>query len=49
VQVELSYVSNQGLPQVRAKLASMGINETPEIDMASGPATVAGPVTSTPN
>jgi len=48
VQVELNYVSNQNLPQVNAKLAAMGTGEAVEIQMASGAATAAGPVTCTP-
>lgn len=44
VLVELNYTSNQNLPQVDARLASMGIHETLGIQMASGAATASGPV-----
>jgi hypothetical protein len=39
---------NSSLPQVNAKLAAMGTHEQIGIRMASGPATVSGPVTCTP-
>jgi len=45
VLVHLNYTSNQNLPQVDAKLASMGIHENVGIQMAPGAATVSGPVT----
>jgi len=45
VLVHLNYTSNQNLPQVNAKLASMGIHESVVIQMAPGSATVGGPVT----
>ena len=38
----------QSLPQANAKLTAMGIDEQVTIYMASGPATVSGPVTCTP-
>jgi hypothetical protein len=44
VLVALNYTSDQNLPQVDAKLASMGINEVVGIQMASGPATTSGAV-----
>jgi hypothetical protein len=47
VLVQLSYVKNQDLPQVNAKLASMGTGEQITINMAPGAATVPGPVTCT--
>jgi hypothetical protein len=47
VTVQLNYDANQNLPQVNAKLASMGLNEGVTIQMASGPASVSGPVTCT--
>jgi hypothetical protein len=45
VLVHLNYTTNQNLPQLDAKLASMGINDSVNIHMASGAATVSGPVT----
>ena len=48
VLVHLNYTTDQNLPQVDAKLASMGIHENVGIQMAPGPATVTGPVTCTP-
>lgn len=48
VLVHLNYTSDQNLPQVDAKLASMGIHESVGIQMAEGAATVSGPVTCTP-
>jgi hypothetical protein len=49
VLVHLNYTTDQNLPQVDAKLASMGIHENVGIQMAPGAATVSGPVTCTPN
>ena len=49
VLVHLNYTSDQNLPQVDAKLASMGIHENVGIRMAPGAATVTGPVTCTPS
>jgi hypothetical protein len=48
VLVHLNYTTNQNLPQVDQKLASMGIHERVGIQMAPGAATVSGPVTCTP-
>ncbi|HUA46629.1 MAG TPA: hypothetical protein VMA77_15465 [Solirubrobacteraceae bacterium] len=48
VLVQLNYTSDQNLPQVDQKLASMGIHEQVGIQMAPGAATVSGPVTCTP-
>jgi hypothetical protein len=48
VLVNLNYTTNQNLPQVDAKLASMGIHGRVGIDVAPGAATVSGPVTCTP-
>jgi hypothetical protein len=48
VLVHLNYDTNQNLPQVDQKLASMGIHEQVGIQMAPGAATVSGPVTCTP-
>ena len=48
VLVHLNYTTDQNLPQVDAKLASMGIHESVGIQMAPGAATVSGPVTCTP-
>ena len=45
VLVHLNYTTDQNLPQVDAKLASMGIHESVGIQMAPGAATVSGPVT----
>jgi hypothetical protein len=47
VLVHLNYTTDQNLPQVDAKLASMGIHESVGIQMAAGAATVSGPVTCT--
>lgn len=47
VLVTLSYNANQNLPQVNAKLASMGLHETVTIDMARGAASQTGPVSCT--
>ncbi len=48
VQVQLNYKTDQNLPQVNAKLASMGTGEQVSIVEASGPATTSGPVTCSP-
>ena len=48
VLVHLNYNTDQNLPQVHDKLASMGIHEDVGIQMAPGAATVSGPVTCTP-
>jgi hypothetical protein len=48
VLVQLNYVQNQNLPQVNEKLKAMGTNEQITIYMATGAATVNGPVTCTP-
>jgi hypothetical protein len=48
VLVHLNSTSNQDLPQMEAKLASMGIHERVGIQMAAGAATVRGPITCTP-
>jgi hypothetical protein len=48
VLVDLNYNANQNLPQVNAKLASMGVNEGIAIQMARGAASATGPVTCTP-
>jgi hypothetical protein len=48
VLVHLNYTTDQNLPQVDEKLASMGIHESVGIRMAPGAATVDGPVTCTP-
>ncbi len=48
VLVHLNYTSDQNLPQVEQKLASMGIHERVGIEMAPGAATVSGPVTCRP-
>jgi hypothetical protein len=48
VQVQLNYAANQNLPQVDAKLASMGTGESISIQMASGAATTSGAVSCTP-
>lgn len=48
VLVHLNYTSDQNLPQVDQKLASMGLHERVGIVMAPGAASVAGPVTCTP-
>jgi hypothetical protein len=48
VLVKLDYAKDQNLPQVNAKLAAMGTGEQITIYMASGPASVSGPVTCTP-
>ncbi len=48
VLVKLDYAKDLNLPQVNAKLAAMGTGEQITIYMASGPASVSGPVTCTP-
>jgi hypothetical protein len=48
VLVQMSYDANQNLPEVNAKLASMGTGEQIAIFMARGPASVTGPVTCSP-
>jgi hypothetical protein len=48
VLVHLNYTSNQDLPQLNAKLASMGIHEQVGIQMAPGAATVSGPIICSP-
>jgi hypothetical protein len=48
VLVSMDYNASQNLPQVNAKLASLGTNEQISIFMASGAATAGGPVTCTP-
>jgi hypothetical protein len=48
VLVKLNYVQNENLPQVNRKLAEMGTHEQIAIYMATGAATVSGPVTCTP-
>ena len=48
VLVHLNYNAGQNLPQVEAKLASMGVHEQVSIQMAPGAATVSGPVTWSP-
>lgn len=48
VLVNLSYLHNENLEWVNAKLASMGTGEQITIYMARGPASVSGPVTCTP-
>ena len=45
VLVHLNYDTNQNLPEVEAKLHSMGLHEGVTIYMASGAARVSGPVT----
>jgi hypothetical protein len=45
VLVNMSYGSGQNLPQVNAKLASMGLKEGITIDMKSGAASTPGAVT----
>jgi hypothetical protein len=47
VLVHLNYNTNENLPEVNAKLAAMGLHEAVTIYMASGPASVGGPVTCT--
>lgn len=47
VLVKLNYNTNQNLPQVNRKLAAMGLHEAVTIYMASGAASVSGPVTCT--
>ena len=46
--VTVTINQTEALPQANAKLAAMGIHEQVTIYMASGPATVSGPVTCTP-
>jgi hypothetical protein len=48
VLVKLDYAKDQNLPQVNAKLVALGTGEQITIYMASGPASVSGPVTCTP-
>jgi hypothetical protein len=48
VLVHLNYDTDQNLPQVNEKLASMGIHEQVGIQMAPGAATATGPVTCSP-
>jgi hypothetical protein len=48
VLVQLNYDQNENLPQVNRKLTAMGTHEQITIYMASGAATVSGPVTCTP-
>lgn len=48
VLVQLNYAQNSNLPQVNRKLTQMGTHEQITIYMATGPATVSGPVTCTP-
>ena len=48
VLVHLNYQTDQNLPQVNQKLAAMGTHEQIGIAMATGPASVSGPVTCTP-
>lgn len=48
VTVQLNYNANQNLPQVNAKLASLGTGEQVSIQMAPGAASADGPVTCTP-
>ena len=48
VLVKLNYAQNLNLPQVNRKLAQMGTHEQITIYMASGAASVSGPVTCTP-
>jgi hypothetical protein len=48
VLVKLDYATDQNLPQVNEKLAAMGTHEQIGIAMATGPATVSGPVTCKP-
>ncbi|HWF55629.1 MAG TPA: hypothetical protein VG223_13405 [Solirubrobacteraceae bacterium] len=47
VLVHLNYGGNQNLPQVNARLIAMGTNEQITIYMATGAASVSGPVTCT--
>ena len=46
--MQLNYNTDQNLPQVQEKLASMGIHEEVGIQMAPGAASVSGPVTCIP-
>ncbi len=46
--VKLNYIQNENLPQVNRKLTALGTHEQITIYMASGAATVSGPVTCTP-
>jgi hypothetical protein len=48
VLVKLNYNANQNLPEVNHRLTAMGTNEQIAIYMATGAATVSGPVTCTP-
>jgi hypothetical protein len=45
VLVQLNYAKDQNLPQVNRKLAAMGTHEQITIYMATGAASVSGPVT----
>jgi hypothetical protein len=49
VLVQLNYDADQNLPEVNAKLASIGTGEQISIYMAPGAATVTGPVTCMPH
>jgi hypothetical protein len=44
VLLQLNYKANQNLPEANAKLAAMGLHELVTIYMASGAASVSGPV-----
>lgn len=48
VLVKLNYAQNLNLPEVNRKLTAMGTHEQITIYMASGAASVSGPVTCTP-
>ncbi len=48
VLVKLNYAQDLNLPQVNRKLAALGTHEQITIYMATGAATVSGPVTCTP-
>jgi hypothetical protein len=48
VLVKLNYAQNLNLPQVNRKLTQMGTHEQITIYMASGAASLSGPVTCTP-
>ena len=48
VLVKLNYNANQNLPEVNHRLTAMGTNEQITIYMATGAATVSGPVTCAP-
>lgn len=47
VLVKLNYIQNQNLPQVNQRLSELGTHEQIGIVMATGAATVSGPVTCT--